>query len=178
MTVVWSCALRWNNGLVFVMSASAQQGEVESGTRRKVKRLLSFQRYCHASRLLRGLVPHTPGSLHLLDDDYLGQAGVRTHTHKKQKDSKVSPGLCDTYGLHADQFWQLFFFLLNSICFQKWAHGTLTFSSLIVLRMVRWLVNIIHLLNLYHTTPLFYLCYLLYVVMLFTYHLFSFSAPR
>lgn len=48
------------------------QGEVESGTRRKVKRLLSFQRYCHASRLLRGLAPQ--GSLHLLDEDYLGQA--------------------------------------------------------------------------------------------------------
>lgn len=60
----------------FVIPASAQQGEVEAGTRRKVKRLLSFQRYCHASRLLRGLVPHTPGSLHLLDDDYLGQAAV------------------------------------------------------------------------------------------------------
>uniref|UniRef100_A0A665V8D9 Phosphodiesterase n=1 Tax=Echeneis naucrates TaxID=173247 RepID=A0A665V8D9_ECHNA len=58
-----------------ILKTSAQQGEVESGTRRKVKRLLSFQRYCHASRLLRGLVPHTPGSLHLLDDDYLGQAG-------------------------------------------------------------------------------------------------------
>lgn len=63
--------------LDYVISASAQQGEVESGTRRKVRRLLSFQRYCHASRLLRGLVPHTPGSLHLLDDDYLGQAAVR-----------------------------------------------------------------------------------------------------
>ncbi|KAM6915168.1 3',5'-cyclic-AMP phosphodiesterase 7B-like [Xenentodon cancila] len=57
-----------------ILKTSAQQGGVESGTRRKVKRLLSFQRYCHASRLLRGLVPHTPGSLHLLDDDYLGQA--------------------------------------------------------------------------------------------------------
>ncbi|TKS76452.1 cAMP-specific 3',5'-cyclic phosphodiesterase 7B [Collichthys lucidus] len=57
-----------------ILKTSAQQGEVESGTRRKVKRLLSFQRYCHASRLLRRLVPHTPGSLHLLDDDYLGQA--------------------------------------------------------------------------------------------------------
>ncbi|XP_037606038.1 cAMP-specific 3',5'-cyclic phosphodiesterase 7B-like isoform X1 [Sebastes umbrosus] len=57
-----------------ILRTSAQQGEVEAGTRRKVKRLLSFQRYCHASRLLRGLVPHTPGSLHLLDDDYLGQA--------------------------------------------------------------------------------------------------------
>lgn len=64
---------------VFIILASTQQGEVESGTRRKVKRLLSFQRYCHNSRLLRGLVPHTPGSLHLLDDDYLGQAAVRTH---------------------------------------------------------------------------------------------------
>ncbi|XP_029318431.1 cAMP-specific 3',5'-cyclic phosphodiesterase 7B-like isoform X2 [Cottoperca gobio] len=57
-----------------ILKTSAQQGEVEAGTRRKVKRLLSFQRYCHASRLLRGLVPHTSGSLHLLDDDYLGQA--------------------------------------------------------------------------------------------------------
>ncbi|CAG5928127.1 unnamed protein product [Menidia menidia] len=57
-----------------IVKTSAHQGEVESGTRKKLKRLLSFQRYCHASRLLRGLVPHTPGSLHLLDDDYLGQA--------------------------------------------------------------------------------------------------------
>ncbi|CAN9507418.1 unnamed protein product [Ophioblennius macclurei] len=57
-----------------ILKTSAHQGEVESGTRRKVKRLLSFQRYCHDSRLLRGLVPYTPGSLHLLDDDYLGQA--------------------------------------------------------------------------------------------------------
>lgn len=58
-----------------LLNTSAQQGEVESCNRRKVKRLLSFQRYCHASRLLRGLVPHSPGSMHLLDDDYLGQAG-------------------------------------------------------------------------------------------------------
>ncbi|XP_032399116.1 cAMP-specific 3',5'-cyclic phosphodiesterase 7B isoform X2 [Etheostoma spectabile] len=57
-----------------ILKTSAQQGEVEADTRRKVKRLLSFQRYCHASRPLRGLVPHTPGSLHLLDDNYLGQA--------------------------------------------------------------------------------------------------------
>ncbi|XP_058469920.1 cAMP-specific 3',5'-cyclic phosphodiesterase 7B-like isoform X1 [Solea solea] len=57
-----------------VLKTSAQQGEVESSTRKKLKRLLSFQRYCHASRLLRGLMPHTPGTLHLLDDDYLGQA--------------------------------------------------------------------------------------------------------
>ncbi|XP_013874362.1 cAMP-specific 3',5'-cyclic phosphodiesterase 7B isoform X2 [Austrofundulus limnaeus] len=57
-----------------LLKPSAQQGQVESGTRRKLKRLLSFQRYFHASRLLRGLVSHTPGSLHLLDDDYLGQA--------------------------------------------------------------------------------------------------------
>ena len=72
------CMVWWSTSFGFVIPASAQQGEVESGTRRKVKRLLSFQRYCHASRLLRGLVPHTPGSLHLLDDDYLGQAAVRT----------------------------------------------------------------------------------------------------
>lgn len=60
-----------------VIAASAQQGEAASGTRRKVKRQLSFQRYCHASRLLRGLVPHTPVLMHLLDDGYLGQAAVR-----------------------------------------------------------------------------------------------------
>uniref|UniRef100_A0A8D3CML0 Phosphodiesterase n=1 Tax=Scophthalmus maximus TaxID=52904 RepID=A0A8D3CML0_SCOMX len=59
---------------VFVITASAQRGEVESSNRKKVMRQLSFQRYCHASRLLRGFMPHTPGSLHLLDDDYLGQA--------------------------------------------------------------------------------------------------------
>lgn len=71
---------------VFLLAipASGHQGEVESGTRRKVKRQLSFQRYCHASRLLRSLVPHTPGSLHLLDDNYLGQAAVRTHTQLQQ----------------------------------------------------------------------------------------------
>ncbi|TNM95013.1 hypothetical protein fugu_017772 [Takifugu bimaculatus] len=57
-----------------ILKSNVQQGEVASGTRRKVKRQLSFQRYCHASRLLRGLVPRTPVSLHLLDDGYLGQA--------------------------------------------------------------------------------------------------------
>ncbi|XP_074943829.1 3',5'-cyclic-AMP phosphodiesterase 7B isoform X3 [Phalacrocorax aristotelis] len=44
----------------------------EIGTKKKVKRLLSFQRYFHASRLLRGIVPQAP--LYLLDEDYLGQA--------------------------------------------------------------------------------------------------------
>lgn len=39
-----------------------------------MKRLLSFQRYFHASRLLRGIIPQAP--LHLLDEDYLGQARV------------------------------------------------------------------------------------------------------
>ncbi|MEQ2310255.1 cAMP-specific 3',5'-cyclic phosphodiesterase 7B, partial [Ameca splendens] len=57
-----------------ILKTSSRPGEVECGTRRKLKRLLSFQRYCHASRLLKGLMPHSPGSLHLLDDDYLGQA--------------------------------------------------------------------------------------------------------
>lgn len=47
----------------------------EIGTKKKVKRLLSFQRYFHASRLLRGIVPQA--SLYLLDEDYLGQARVR-----------------------------------------------------------------------------------------------------
>ncbi|KAK5853055.1 hypothetical protein PBY51_006877 [Eleginops maclovinus] len=57
-----------------ILKTSAQQGEVEAGTRRKVKRQLSFQRYCQASRLLRGAMPNTTGSLHLLDENYLGQA--------------------------------------------------------------------------------------------------------
>ncbi|CAL8316791.1 unnamed protein product [Merluccius merluccius] len=57
-----------------IFNTSVQQGEPEAGSRRKVKRQLSFQRYCHASRLLRGQVPRAPGSLHLLDDNYLGQA--------------------------------------------------------------------------------------------------------
>ncbi|XP_047184569.1 cAMP-specific 3',5'-cyclic phosphodiesterase 7B-like isoform X1 [Scophthalmus maximus] len=57
-----------------ILKTSAQRGEVESSNRKKVMRQLSFQRYCHASRLLRGFMPHTPGSLHLLDDEYLGQA--------------------------------------------------------------------------------------------------------
>nr|XP_015802579.2 cAMP-specific 3',5'-cyclic phosphodiesterase 7B isoform X1 [Nothobranchius furzeri] len=57
-----------------VLNTSSQQGEVESGTRRKLNRLLSFQRFFHASRLLRGLASHSPGSLHILDNDYLGQA--------------------------------------------------------------------------------------------------------
>uniref|UniRef100_V9KEG1 Phosphodiesterase n=1 Tax=Callorhinchus milii TaxID=7868 RepID=V9KEG1_CALMI len=53
-----------------LLNTTAQSGEI--GTKKKVKRLLSFQRYFHASRLLRGIVPQA--SLHLLDEDYLGQA--------------------------------------------------------------------------------------------------------
>ena len=85
--VLSSVRVRINVALVHVCVSAAAAGpggpagqeEVESGTRKKVRRLLSFQRYCHASRLLRGLAPHD--SLHLLDDDYLGQAAVRTHAH-------------------------------------------------------------------------------------------------
>ncbi|KAF6115437.1 phosphodiesterase 7B [Phyllostomus discolor] len=51
-------------------SDTANSGEF--GTKKKVKRLLSFQRYFHASRLPRGIIPQA--SLHLLDEDYLGQA--------------------------------------------------------------------------------------------------------
>ncbi|XP_033859446.3 cAMP-specific 3',5'-cyclic phosphodiesterase 7B-like isoform X1 [Acipenser ruthenus] len=54
-----------------LLNTTANSGEI--GTKKKLKRLLSFQRYFHASRLLRGIVPQT--SLHLLDEDYLGQAG-------------------------------------------------------------------------------------------------------
>ncbi|KAJ8355769.1 hypothetical protein SKAU_G00185630 [Synaphobranchus kaupii] len=53
-----------------LLNNTVHPGEI--GTKKKVKRLLSFQRYFHASRLLRGISPHA--SLHLLDEDYLGQA--------------------------------------------------------------------------------------------------------
>ncbi|XP_032360354.1 high affinity 3',5'-cyclic-AMP phosphodiesterase 7A isoform X2 [Etheostoma spectabile] len=39
---------------------------------RRVHRLLSFQRYLHSSRLLRGVPQQIP--LHILDEDYTGQA--------------------------------------------------------------------------------------------------------
>lgn len=91
-------------------SASDQRGEVESSTRKKVKRLLSFQRYCHSSRLLRGDVPQTPGSLHLLDEDYLGQAVVWT-----------CPVKFDQYSPHPDYskllfpFWLLLQHMLSKV---------------------------------------------------------------
>uniref|UniRef100_A0A8D1L4D6 Phosphodiesterase n=1 Tax=Sus scrofa TaxID=9823 RepID=A0A8D1L4D6_PIG len=53
-----------------LLNNTTHSGEI--GTKKKVKRLLSFQRYFHASRLLRGIIPQAP--LHLLDEDYLGQA--------------------------------------------------------------------------------------------------------
>ncbi|XP_059838470.1 cAMP-specific 3',5'-cyclic phosphodiesterase 7B-like isoform X1 [Hypanus sabinus] len=53
-----------------LLNSAAHSGEI--GSKKRVKRLLSFQRYFHASRLLRGIVPQT--CLHLLDEDYLGQA--------------------------------------------------------------------------------------------------------
>ncbi|MEE6475758.1 hypothetical protein FKM82_010852 [Ascaphus truei] len=53
-----------------LLNNTTHSGEI--GTKKKLKRLLSFQRYFHASRLLRGIVPQA--SLHLLDEDYLGQA--------------------------------------------------------------------------------------------------------
>lgn len=46
-----------------------------SAPERRVHRLLSFQRYLHSSRLLRGLPQQIP--LHILDEDYAGQARVR-----------------------------------------------------------------------------------------------------
>ncbi|XP_024146247.1 cAMP-specific 3',5'-cyclic phosphodiesterase 7B [Oryzias melastigma] len=57
-----------------VLKSSIQSGDVESSTRRQMKHLLSFHRYSHTSRLLRGLAPRDSGSLHLLDDGYRGQA--------------------------------------------------------------------------------------------------------
>lgn len=50
-----------------------------SAPERRVHRLLSFQRYLHSSRLLRGIPQQIP--LHILDEDYTGQARVRKHTH-------------------------------------------------------------------------------------------------
>ncbi|TNM96286.1 high affinity cAMP-specific 3',5'-cyclic phosphodiesterase 7A isoform X1 [Takifugu flavidus] len=49
-------------------------GTAEGGSapERRVHRLLSFQRYLHSSRLLRGLPQQIP--LHILDEDYTGQA--------------------------------------------------------------------------------------------------------
>uniref|UniRef100_A0A674PJS4 Phosphodiesterase n=1 Tax=Takifugu rubripes TaxID=31033 RepID=A0A674PJS4_TAKRU len=48
--------------------------KIEGGSapERRVHRLLSFQRYLHSSRLLRGLPQQIP--LHILDEDYTGQA--------------------------------------------------------------------------------------------------------
>ncbi|XP_018599821.1 high affinity 3',5'-cyclic-AMP phosphodiesterase 7A isoform X2 [Scleropages formosus] len=43
-----------------------------STSSRRVRRLLSFQRYLSSSRLFRGVPPRNP--LHILDDDYTGQA--------------------------------------------------------------------------------------------------------
>lgn len=43
-----------------------------SAPERRVHRLLSFQRYLHSSRLLRGIPQQMP--LHILDEDYTGQA--------------------------------------------------------------------------------------------------------
>uniref|UniRef100_A0A4W6DPX5 Phosphodiesterase n=1 Tax=Lates calcarifer TaxID=8187 RepID=A0A4W6DPX5_LATCA len=46
--------------------------ESHSAPERRVHRLLSFQRYLHSSRLLRGVPQQIP--LHILDEDYTGQA--------------------------------------------------------------------------------------------------------
>ncbi|XP_057680256.1 high affinity cAMP-specific 3',5'-cyclic phosphodiesterase 7A isoform X4 [Corythoichthys intestinalis] len=45
---------------------------VSSAPERRVRRLLSLQRFLHSSRLLRGLAQHNP--LPILDEDYSGQA--------------------------------------------------------------------------------------------------------
>lgn len=72
----WEChPSSWVSWFLYwlVFTDTTLSGEI--GTKKKVKRLLSFQRYFHASRLLRGIVPQA--SLYLLDEDYLGQARVR-----------------------------------------------------------------------------------------------------
>ncbi|XP_032407184.1 high affinity 3',5'-cyclic-AMP phosphodiesterase 7A isoform X2 [Xiphophorus hellerii] len=51
---------------------SCGSSPADSGTEKRVHRLLSFQRYLHSSRLLRGIPQQIP--LHILDEDYSGQA--------------------------------------------------------------------------------------------------------
>ncbi|KPP63342.1 high affinity cAMP-specific 3',5'-cyclic phosphodiesterase 7A-like [Scleropages formosus] len=52
----------------------AKPDPTASTSSRRVRRLLSFQRYLSSSRLFRGVPPRNP--LHILDDDYTGQAKV------------------------------------------------------------------------------------------------------
>ncbi|KAL3040499.1 hypothetical protein OYC64_011504 [Pagothenia borchgrevinki] len=51
---------------------SSGSTSADSSPERRVHRLLSFQRYLHSSRLLRGIPQQIP--LHILDEDYTGQA--------------------------------------------------------------------------------------------------------
>ncbi|XP_008295236.1 cAMP-specific 3',5'-cyclic phosphodiesterase 7B [Stegastes partitus] len=65
-----------------VLNTGVQRGALQSGSRRKVKRLLSLQRNCQTSRLL----PPSPGPLHLLDqgmlqDDYHSQNPYHNAVH-------------------------------------------------------------------------------------------------
>lgn len=61
---------------VFVCAARLGCGSTSASydPERRVHRLLSFQRYLHSSRLLRGVPQQIP--LHILDEDYTGQARV------------------------------------------------------------------------------------------------------
>lgn len=83
----------------FLSTDTTHSGEI--GTKKKVKRLLSFQRYFHASRLLRGIIPQAP--LHLLDEDYLGQARVSqlppTGSGQGPVTQLTAPGLSPTLPL-------------------------------------------------------------------------------
>uniref|UniRef100_A0A8C6L1H3 3',5'-cyclic-AMP phosphodiesterase n=1 Tax=Nothobranchius furzeri TaxID=105023 RepID=A0A8C6L1H3_NOTFU len=60
--------------MLYVCSARPGCGSSSAspGTERRVHRLLSFQRYLHSSRLLRGITQQIP--LPILDEDYSGQA--------------------------------------------------------------------------------------------------------
>ncbi|XP_029384669.1 high affinity 3',5'-cyclic-AMP phosphodiesterase 7A isoform X3 [Echeneis naucrates] len=51
---------------------SCASASASSEPERRVHRLLSFQRYLHSSRLLRGVPQQIP--VHILDEDYTGQA--------------------------------------------------------------------------------------------------------
>lgn len=60
------------------------EATVGSTPERRVRRLLSLQRYLHSSRLLRGTAHQIP--LPILDEDYTGQARVRSSGPENKRD--------------------------------------------------------------------------------------------
>lgn len=69
-----TCCMFWNIFVCCAARLGCGSPSAGSGTERRVHRLLSFQRYLHSSRLLRGITQQIP--LPILDEDYSGQARV------------------------------------------------------------------------------------------------------